>query len=322
MINPYKLNKIARHLQHTIRHNVIEHYNWAYDFVSRGRFRSERIRQKMLDELDKCLTPGRHRNNINIIRSPSVPRVYDNQRQTLKHVLTFRVPSVKFLEDEIRAMQEDFGELAYDFEGRKISAVLGPFEVEGVQFGRFKVELSTITLGKVFPDYRPYVQALDPNYPPHDYDGGHPHPHVRRNTICIGRGEQAFEKSVSEARVLDSFTIINSVLDTYGIEPYMPIDAWLGNRCPDCSRFFSLDNGEGGMCYSCEENYCEQCSGICCEVGEYMCIVCRREEEYICTRCEIAGCASCNRECAGCGQRYCTNHIEGNIHGCPQTSIW
>ena len=316
MINKYKLNKIARHLQCTIRNNIIEHYFWAYNYIQSRNFRSEQKKIKALSVIDQCLTPGKYRNNHRILKSFRELRGLNIRY--MEHVLNFRVPATNFLADEIKALEQEFDEVIYSEANKTIQVVMGPIELNGVQFGQFQVTFSTIIFGKVFEDYRPRVVALEPNYPPNVSE--YSHPHVSGHNICVGDGEAVLNKAVAAARILDCFTIIHSILNTYGREPYLTIEAWTGQRCPDCDNFYDPDDS-GLSCESCDGNYCENCVNICCADNDsYYCYRCRRDEGNECYGCNVPGCNSCVSQCNNCSNMYCRTHING--HHCVQQNIF
>lgn len=324
-MNKYQLNKFARILQHTVRNNLMEHYTWAYDRVLRSgrcdrgdrpKIVSAQRRQKLLFLIDQCLTPGKIRNNDKLLRSLNM---YDDYHRVMQHVLNFRVPPVSFFEAEIKALQEEFSAVTYMEEERVICCVLGPYEIQDVDFGRFEVKLSSIVLGKVFPEYRPHLNALEPNYPPNG-EGIYPHPHISRGTICLGDGEFIMAKAASEARILDYFTVLDSVMKTYGRDPYVTIEAWTGQLCEDCDRYYDPEEN-GSRCESCDEAFCSSCVGYCCDTIDIaMCLSCRREQGRWCSRCEQPGCSHCIKNCKRCGYLFCERHME--YHECFQKPIW
>ena len=72
----------------------------------------------------------------------------------------FRIPSLRDLYDEVRALFEEFDTVEYDLKKRLIIVTTEPIELEDVYLGEFDIRLDLNELGKPHP-YR--VVAADPN---------------------------------------------------------------------------------------------------------------------------------------------------------------
>lgn len=204
----------------------------------------------------------------------------------LAHARNFRIPSVKFIADELRAIKQEYDMVSYRTAEGVLSVVMGPFIIKDVNFGRFEIIIDERYLGVLGNGFsEPTLKALTPNHP--KSGDGREHPHISLDKyLCMGAGEDIFKSAISEVRILDALSIIESVLNTYGAEPYKPIEAWTGYFCNDCSGY----HAEGNMsdCYYCGNQRCNNCTvPDCCQNAHTVCYNCVDRARYSCIDCSI-----------------------------------
>jgi len=166
------------------------------------------------------------------------------------------------------------------------------------------------------------------------------HPHVRRNNLCEGEGEDLMKEALCQGRLEDYFRIVEAILRTYnGASPYEPLSDWYAPEddhenefyCDGCGEWRSNDESVycegcdtqyceccagGGTCTECDNWRCDNCSTSCGDCGETICnrcsVVCAECKTSICPACGVqcvtcddTHCSSCTKSCTGCGNMIC-----------------
>jgi hypothetical protein len=227
---------------------------------------------------------------------------------------------------ELEAAEKEFGiTVECNQCGRvKVEMVTDPItlsdEGEELSLGTFEISLN------LSPDNRMQytVVALDPN--PAGDNEDVTHPHVKDNDLCEGDAHTAIQAALENGRILDFFTLVSAVLNTYNPDsPFVKIEDWHGgNRCENCDDRVSEDEGSNcadcenflcagctEVCESCDRVKCRRCfdGGECSECGNYICSSCLEQ----CDNCTNVCCSSCTRACEGCEKRLCSKCLKGDL---------
>ena len=218
------------------------------------------------------------------------------------------VPKLAFLVEELKQVQQEFGDVYMGEENSSIFVETDPIELDGVYLGPFRIELH---LNKLCELYRgsPYcVIALDPH--PAATADDITHPHVSDERLCEGDGTGAVRAALEQGRLCDFFCIVRSILGTYNADSaHVPLDEWDGTPCYSCGYVASREDSY--YCTFCERDYCEACSTCCCLCSETVCDGCATR----CKSCEELVCPNCVRTCAECESVLCSSCLEEDV--CP-----
>ena len=206
-------------------------------------------------------------------------------------------PSLKSIHQELLAAEDEFGEVEFDLRKNVLSVTTDPIVLEGLDLGRFRIELtiSSMTHDGTADWYR--IEALDPN--PAASDEEVPHPHVQSGKLCSGDAFESIHHTLISGRLSEFFLIVRSVLETYNSQsPFVAIEDWSGRTCYDCDDLVSPD--ECRYCESCSRDFCDNCASSCYGCDQSYCLNCMRDSEIsphmycngcsaICSRCERVG---------------------------------
>jgi hypothetical protein len=216
----------------------------------------------------------------------------------------FSALSVVEIYRDLKALQQEFGGLEYCPKLKELSVVTEPIELEELYLGAFSIRLNIAELSAVeVANYD--VVALEP-YPPRS-NSDVTHPHVRDNALCAGEAWEAIRVALRQGRLLDFFTLVNGVLNTYNDgSPYVRINDWGNIRCSDCDD--SLDADDGYICDLCEGNVCSYCHSFCQECEETRCQSCSRD----CLICQDSICEACQCYCSSCSRTVCKSCFTSN----------
>lgn len=186
------------------------------------------------------------------------------------------------LHEELRALVDEFD--AVDWSNEHLWVNTEPIELEGVYLGRFQIRLRLDCIGALATSDDDFeVVALDPN-PAGNHDEV-THPHVSGGRLCQGDATGPIRRALQQARLVDFFQVVCSVLRTYNAaSPFVSLDEWEGVRCGDCGAGMSPE----------EASHCESCGDTCCDE----CYSC-------CQNCDTVRCAACLTDCHGCGDGHC-----------------
>jgi len=214
------------------------------------------------------------------------------------------IPDIKTIFEEIANLaSEADNNLTIDYAKNTISIDTEPIELDELYLGKFCIVLNISELPKM-NSLSPYsIIALDPN--PAATNEDVTHPHVSCEKLCEGDGTVPIRKALSQGRLADFFTIIQSILKTYNPDsPYVDLDEWDGVACYDCGYTTNRDNIF--YCELCSNDYCQECSSYCRICDETTCLGCGGE----CPSCGEFICKNCLTECQICKTQMCKGCIE------------
>ena len=231
-----------------------------------------------------------------------------SQAQKLTESPQMRTPELSMLVEELKALQDEFGDIGFDKGTNTISVVTESITLEYVALGAFSIQLELDKFCELHKA-RPYrVVALDPN--PAATDDTITHPHVRDERVCEGDGTAAIGACLEQGRLTDFFTMVRSILTTYNPgSPYIELDSWDGTSCYDCG--YTMSSDDACYCYICEHDYCADCSTYCKQCDQTACTCCCTQ----CSYCEEFVCDNCIGRCSECEEMYCQSCLEDGI--CP-----
>jgi hypothetical protein len=219
---------------------------------------------------------------------------------------TADTPNLSLLVEELKQLQQEFGDIAFDKEADTISVETEKITLDDVYLGPFKIQLELKKLAELYRGPSYYCIALDPH--PAATNDDVTHPHVSGDRLCEGEGSVAIRTALEQGRLCDFFTLVKSILNTYSPDsPYVALADWEGEPCYDCGYVMDSDNRY--YCGSCDQSYCEHCSTYCKGCEETVCLGCAGE-------CEVCGdmvCHNCAHKCAECGKYCCESCIEENV---------
>jgi hypothetical protein len=204
--------------------------------------------------------------------------------------------------EDLVALQEEFTEVEYDSQQHSLSVTTEPITLEGIYLGPFEIRLEwngrSTERGL---SYR--VIAADPQ--PAAARDGITHPHVSDEILCEGEARAAIAQALSQGRLLDFFTLVVGVLQTYNPEsPFVALEHWYGRPCVDCGSL--VDEEDSYSCEGCEAETCDGCHATCAGCGSLFCGQCIGR----CRGCEDEYCKECLTACVGCGTTVCGDCLD------------
>ena len=311
MATQIELRKYAHILQKIFVDNMFIRAESAWNsfkaFLHADNIRINSELKLFKKEFFKCLDPKSITYTVNITQHKKLIKKYcgptasPDISDNLLKIIQFRVPTIKFLIDELSDLQKDFSNLK--LVDNKLSISTKNIVLEGIYFGPFNISLDIRSMsGANNHSYHwwPEIKALDPQYPGDYSDSQYTHPHVG-NSICLGDGEDLIYNAAHQGRIFDYFQLINTVLNTYGSDPYEQIESWEGVRCNDCADYFAQDDGV--YCNKCSSYSCEYCIKNCNKCQESKCALCY--EMAGCDYCGTINCDSCVEKCSQCNNDIC-----------------
>jgi len=235
--------------------------------------------------------------------SYSVSRV-----QPLTDSLRKEIPRLPLLIEEMRQVQDEFGDMEFDDDERMLSVVTEPITLEDLYLGPFKIQLELDKFSELYTSIIYQVIALDPH--PAATDEAVTHPHVSNDQLCEGDGAAAIRAALEQGRLCDFFTTVRSILNTHNPDSaYVSLYDWDGEPCYDCGHVVDRENCY--YCSFCDHDYCEQCSSYCQLCDETVCLGCGGEYP----QCGELVCPNCISRCAECDSLCCKECLDENI--CP-----
>lgn len=219
------------------------------------------------------------------------------------------LPRPQRIISELDQLADDFGHWSLEPTDCALSVITEPVELEGIDFGRFRLSLD---VGQVADVTRPLpvrVEALEPN--PAAGSDHVTHPHVSESRLCPGDARSPLSRALQDGRLADFFLVLRSVLRTYNPDSaYVDLDTWdHAACCHDCGIGMHPD----GTCWCslCEHDFCDECVGGCLGCHETTCFCCLIN----CDHCEEGYCSHCIEACVGCGASSCPDCLEDQL--CP-----
>jgi hypothetical protein len=311
----YKVNKLLNNFSKTTRNCCADSYralSKAYTYVSNE---TEIMQRHKPNKTSKVITGGAN----NILQD------LDMLRKEFKSVIW------NYEDQTLTVTTQDV--ILYDDDGKEFD------------FGQLKIVLYVKTIYKRIINNDRHVYRIFPSKNPlYSVDEHFFHPHVNREQLCEGEGSSIVTQTLRNHQLLDFFTVINTILNTYNSEsPYLKLKDWNAPKCSRCSAPTQENNRyycivcDAVLCsdctYSChtcgihmcsEHNkQCNHCGRLYCEehitecqlCGKYTCNTCISE---VCSSCGKAICRHCRSTCRDCGKYFCSNCKERNSRiRCP-----
>jgi len=312
-----ELISIAKTLQRYYRYNILKLYIKGFRLINSNAF-SKEDRNSVIDMLDASITPSNNPNYISEVDADKILSLAgyyddDSQRIHMRRLSRFRLPAINNIVNELSDIISEYGGFHFEddgFNNSHITAELGPFTIDDIEFGIYQISIS---IPELCSDYtcKIIANAVTPNYP--HGDSLHTHPHIRNQEICLGDGSQAIHNASKDARIVDIYSIIQSILKTYGSDPFIRMTAWTGNKCDDCGRYYDVE--EEKVCADCNHYYCNQCVDSCCDIETAKCGNCK-STKYSCDECGVGLCGECVTLCEVCNKVNCNYHSEISHHWC------
>ena len=220
------------------------------------------------------------------------------------------VPTLGTILDELKAVQEEFDDVAFNGEEGALCAVTEPITLEDTYLGPFRIALYPDKLQEMFHKIPYFVLAVEPH--PATKDEAITHPHVSNEVLCEGDGSAAIRSALEEGRLSDFFVMVRGILTTYNPDsPYVSLADWDGTPCYDCG--YVMDEESSGCCSYCDNPVCDQCSIVCTDCGEIVCGECVSH----CAICDRSLCPPCAKtKCRACESICCESCIHDGL--CPE----
>jgi hypothetical protein len=219
------------------------------------------------------------------------------------------VPTLAALVEELRALQEEFDDVAFNADEGALCAITEPITLEDTYLGPFRIALYLDKLHEMVHKIPYYVTALEPH--PAAKDEAITHPHVSNEVLCEGDGAAALRAAFEEGRLSDFFVLVRGILTTYNPDsPYISLGDWDGTACYDCG--YVMDDESSYSCSHCGNAVCDSCSRVCANCGEIACGECASH----CAICDRSLCPPCAKtQCRECESICCESCISDGL--CP-----
>jgi len=222
---------------------------------------------------------------------------------TLKSHLDYEIgkpPTVADILGELMQLEDEYGQLRYNWKEKTLSVVTDPIVLEDVALGSFEIRLCLDRIGQLYRDSPYYVIALEPN--PAGSSEDVTHPHVSGERLCEGDGHLLIRKALEQGRLCDFFNLVIGILNTYNPDsPYVALSEWDGYSCYDCG--YTMNRDDSYYCEQCENDFCSQCSSYCQICDTTLCLACA----YECPGCQKPVCRQCVTICPECEEELCTD---------------
>jgi hypothetical protein len=226
------------------------------------------------------------------LSAASLGRRLDRFRHELpRNPSPMQVSGPRDIAADLAALDQEFVEVQLNLQEKKLSVLTSPIELEDTYLGPFRIRLHWEEIGQG-PCYE--VIAEDPH--PADANDDVTHPHVSGETLCEGEGSTAIRKAIAQGRLLDFFTLVKQILETYNPDSaYVSLSRWSGGRdCYDCGT--SISDEESWCCSRCSESVCDSCHSSCAACDETLC----------------GGCSASCQDCRGILCRGCLEFRPGS----------
>ena len=221
------------------------------------------------------------------------------------------VPSVSLLLEELGQLGQEFEEVDVQVDKGRVVVKTDRLVLEGIDLGRFAIELHLGRLAGGADSACFDCVALDPN--PSHSDESVTHPHVRDKCLCAGDASFAIAEALRQGRLCDAFVLVRSVLQTYNPHsPYVPMGDWEGETCPDCGD--TVPHGDLCYCESCERDVCSDCMSHCDVCDDSCCQGCLERDNVSRRHC----CPSCRQTCSECERVVERDSYDEDSGMCPE----
>ena len=222
------------------------------------------------------------------------------------------MPSRNDVIDAVFELKQLHKDLSLDLENHLLQYTSGPYEIEGINFGEFKISLNILQICNDRSDSKTEVETT-PISPVYECFEEYWHPHIDTDgLICLGdNGGDAIDRAMEELRLADVAEMVDCILNTYNCEsPYKDIEYWKYSyfNCRDCDVETRTDDAidciDCGRSF-CPECVCKNCAQLCYTCGEAVCDKCLGEY----CKCSMENCdKGCCSVCPNCE----INHEEEN----------
>jgi hypothetical protein len=233
------------------------------------------------------------------LMAASLARRLDRFRHELPRTASpMQISGPRDIAADLAALEDEFEKVELNLQERKLSVLTSAIELEDTYLGPFRIVLHWEDIGQgACYD----VIATDPQ--PADRNDEVNHPHVMGESLCEGEGATAIRKAIAQGRLLDFFTLVKQILETYNPDSaYVALSRWNGGvDCYDCGNSISED--ESCCCSRCSETVCDSCHGSCEACDETLCSGCSSS----CQECRGVFCRGC-LECRPGSQVLVCNH--------------
>jgi len=91
-----------------------------------------------------------------------------------------KLPKLAVIFADLIQIEDEFGELNFDFEAKTISVTTDPITLEDISFGSFEIRLFVDQMSKLYGESPYKIIALEPNPAATDSSVTHPHVSLRR----------------------------------------------------------------------------------------------------------------------------------------------
>ena len=234
-------------------------------------------------------------------------------------------PDLRHLLEELRQLDDEFGDLRLDFKKKTLSVTTEAIELEEVYLGPFSIQFAWDRLAQKATSQCFEVVALDPH--PAATNQAVTHPHVHGGSLCAGDALVPIQRALEQGRLADAFCLVRSVLTTYNpSSPHVALAEWGGQDCHDCGRGAHPD--DLSYCEPCGHDYCQDCIRCCQSCQESRCGDCLARcpicEESFCSACLLRSahsgrecCRGCLHACATCGAKVIDDELDPQTRLCP-----
>jgi len=237
-------------------------------------------------------------------------RRMESFKSDLPQVAPTGIASASEIAGDLFALRDEFEELEVHLKARQISVQTLPIHLEGTDLGAFKVVLPWESIGRGGGEYQ--VVAVDPR--PAAGNDEVTHPHVSSAALCEGRGADSIRSALAQGRLLDFFTLVKQILETYNAgSAYVPLSRWTeGEECSDCGD--GMDEDESWSCRRCYKSICGDCRNCCEKCDEFLCrgcsATCALCDGTFCRRCLISHPETQAMVCDSCLEKGTTSDEE------------
>lgn len=232
-------------------------------------------------------------------------------------------PSLSDWLGELRALDDEFGNLQFDAKREVVRVTTEPVTLREVELGPFAIELNWPRLEHRKGSLCFEIVAVRPN--PASGRGDVVHPHLNDGELCAGDAAKPLERALAEGRLSEAFLLIRSVLTTYNPKSaYVALEDWDGLNCGDCNGRMQRDNAS--YCESCHSDLCDSCVTSCRSCEETRCGGCLNAcggcSDLCCARCletiggRVSLCSSCRGICTSCDRVLLASELDEN-GDCP-----
>lgn len=241
------------------------------------------------------------------IDSTVIDGMYGSVKNRLRHLNEIHVPSQKLLVKELEILRAQHNHL--ELNGTALHVTTEPITLEGIEFGRFRMELYVNELGRYSTNEEVRAVAKEPN-PPNN-DRLITHPNVKDGYLCCGNLLSGIMSAKRDIRITDYFDLVSLLLNKFGTaSPWAYIEQWIGEKCEDCGAWHSdhpSARAKSVICGGCEKTCCANCiiKPCCGKQTKRLCSTCRAKvAPYRCSNCSLWLCSECEIICEECDGKY------------------